>query len=102
MARLVIAVGDERGGFLEGLLDLLSRGLPHDADLLPGAQVGADHVWNGGGGQEGARQRSRIGRMSGLRAGSAHPAVYFRFQRRRLGVVYEIALAEGSRLIDPA
>ena len=51
-ARLVIAVGDEPGGFFEGLFDLLRRRLPHDADLLPGDQVGADPARDGGVGQQ--------------------------------------------------
>jgi len=95
-ARLVIAVGDEPGDFFEDLFDLLRRRLPHDADLLPGDQVGADPARDGGVDQQVAGQRSRIGRMSGPRPGPAHPAVDLRFQRRRLRVIPEIALAAMS------
>jgi hypothetical protein len=58
-ARLVIAVGDEPGDFFEGLFDLLRRRLPHDADLLPGDQVGADP----------ARTVASVSRWSGSGAG---------------------------------
>jgi hypothetical protein len=82
---LVITAGDEPGGFVERLVDLLGRRLPHDADLLPGDQVGADQVRDRDIGQQVGGQRSRIGRMSGSRPGPAHPVVDLRFQCRGLG-----------------
>ena len=93
-------VGDELGGLLQRPLDLLSRGLPHGADLLEGDEIGTDRGRDGRVRHQMAGRRSRIGPMNRPRPGPAHPALYLRLQRRGLRVILEIALAESSCLID--